>query len=769
MAYRWTLTNLSDSSTETLLKDPIGWDEGVYKISRSERYKGAFQEYTTSLKFHCDDGGKQFIDNVYQTEDIQGRIRVLCEYDCDGSGTYDTLFDSIINLASYREDGTYTIVNIEKSDLLTKLNSRDEISVNIESTTSIGGEIITAPNTVDIDMHSMEIFLENEYLTPHLTYDDLPFFVGYIYESPNIFYNVDGTTGGSLGLKKSRYRPKFNMDASSLGGAPVVMDDYFDEDDLEVEYIYQYFEDSLITPSPLEVNWSAIFDGLFRERDGSAICADTAVHTHNFKLILAYGQDWATRTEVTVYDWDTTPGDDDAWTRNQGTNHDETLSVNESGTITLNNNDYVWLYFYHEAEGFALVTSPCLLGVPFFISSELAFQFNDTCIFNLEVTTTFRETQAKTILVHEAFNQVIDSIADSDGNFQSDFYGRTDSQKQSYGSDGCGSAIAITNGLNIREFDDKPIFCTLKELFDTFGAIHNIGLGFESDKIRVEPLAYWFDKTTQIILLPNVNNYETKNDNSRYFPSLEFGYSKWETEVRGGLDEPNTKHEYSTIVNSVKSKYVQKSPYIASSYAIELTRRKNVQNNSDLDDWRYDNDNFLVALVRSSYGYLDGFITEQRVDSFTSGSNMAALETAYNLRLTPTAMLLAHLNVVTAGLQKIQGDISFVRGDGNTELILAKEDVGCQEDYNGQSIAQNDSISWNDANAANIEPIWLPEIYTLDYPITYTQFKAIKANPYGYIEFYKFSGDVKKGFLMNMEYNMKTGLANFTLLKMHEP
>ena len=67
MAYRWTLTNLSDSSTEVLSKDPIGWDEGIYKITRSEKYKGAFQEYTTSLKFHCDGGGKQFIDNVYQT------------------------------------------------------------------------------------------------------------------------------------------------------------------------------------------------------------------------------------------------------------------------------------------------------------------------------------------------------------------------------------------------------------------------------------------------------------------------------------------------------------------------------------------------------------------------------------------------------------------------------------------------------------------------------------------------------------------------------
>jgi len=139
MRFKWTLTNLSDLSTEVLTKDPIGWDEGVYTISRSKEYKGAFHEYSTSLKFHCQGGGKSFIDNVYQTEDIDGRIDVLVEFDCDGSGTFETLFNGIINLASYQTDGEYTTVNIEKSDLLTKLFSRDEISVDLETTTTVIG------------------------------------------------------------------------------------------------------------------------------------------------------------------------------------------------------------------------------------------------------------------------------------------------------------------------------------------------------------------------------------------------------------------------------------------------------------------------------------------------------------------------------------------------------------------------------------------------------------------------------------------------------
>ena len=165
MPYRWTLTDLSSPylGSEVLTKDPIGWDEGTYTIKRSDVYKGAFHEYTTSLKFHCNGGGKEFIDLVYATNDIDGRVDVLVEYDCDGSGTYDALFNGIINLASYKTDGEYTTVSIEKSDLLTKLFNRDEISVDLETTTSIGGSTITAPNSITLPMPTMDIKYYDEW------------------------------------------------------------------------------------------------------------------------------------------------------------------------------------------------------------------------------------------------------------------------------------------------------------------------------------------------------------------------------------------------------------------------------------------------------------------------------------------------------------------------------------------------------------------------------------------------------------------------------
>jgi hypothetical protein len=80
-------------------------------------------------------------------------------------------------------------------------------------------------------------------------------------------------------------------------------------------------------------------------------------------------------------------------------------------------------------------------------------------------------------------------------------------------------------------------------------------------------------------------------------------------------------------------------------------------------------------------------------------------------------------------------------------------------------LQKNGNINWNDANAENISPIYLPETYSFEYPLTFDEFKTIKNNPYGYVEFYKDSDDVKQGYIMEMAYSMKTGLTKFDLIR----
>ena len=733
MRYRWTLTNLSNLDTEVLSKDPIGWDEGVYTIKRSEEYKGAFHEYSVPLKFHCKGGGKSFIDTVYTNEDIDGRIDVLVEFDCDNSGTYETLFNGIINLASYQTDGEYTTVNIEKSDLLTKIMMRDEISVDLETTTSIGGAIITAPQTTTLPMHSTVIKLGSSMNTP------IPFTETNNNPTVNNSFLYRGLVSHSLEIT--------NNEAANFLGWSDYSDYSYPGNTTSTSLIPEVLQgiDSNVQ-FPAVYSYEAIFSGTFHDlvngsqtRDGLAT------------LVLAYGKDLASATTITLFTTgaynDTTPEYVDTF--------DTVGYGNSTGFVFLDYDDKVWLYWF--------LSGTITVG-PY--SDYRNFEFDyDVASFKLEINSRTDATEAKTVMVHEAFNQVVDAIADSDNNFASDFYGRTDSDKVSYASDGCGSSIAITNGLNIREFPDRPILCSFKDLFQAMDCQHNLGMGIVNSKVRVEPLSYWYDSSTKLLTLENVPEYTVKNDNKKYINKIEIGYQKWESEFKGGLDDVNAKHEYSTTISSVKNQLSKLCKYIASTYTIEFTRRKNI-NRNQTEDWRYDNDNFLIACVRDAYGI---FRPEVYNDSFILGTNYNALASAYNIRLTPKRMLLYHLNQITVALQKIQGDIRFVHGEGNTLFSCAKDLIAyvemCGDDYNGQALYENQNIAWNDSNAENISPIYLPEVYSFEYPLTYSEFNTIKNNPYGYVEFYKFSDDVKQGYITELGYSMKTGMTKFELIK----
>lgn len=731
MSYRWTLTNLSDMSTEVLTNDPIGWDEGVYTIKRSNEYKGSFHEYSVPLKFHCKGGGKAFIDNIYQTEDIDARIDVLVEYDCDGSGTYETLFNGIINLVGYQTDGEYTTVNIEKSDLLTKLFSRDEISVDLETTTSIGGETISAVQTTTLPMHSTNILFESSWG---------------IADGYNQSFIQSGSQGDILG----------DWFTPNIG---VIKNDFSDTmsvGEIETAIIpVTVFENQAISPIltlndplinyPVTINYNINISGTFTDDETTSKGART-VKQVILQLHWGYKNDAGDGSVTGITLWE----DGGYSADNYSTTFDTVAYGNSTGSITLNAGDSVWLTWFYITDTITDIDGATV---------NVDWDYNYSTI-EFSAETVIEASEAKAVMVHEAFNQVVDAIADSDGNFESDFYGRTDSDKLTYDSDGCGSTIAVTNGLNIRQFENKPILCSFKDLFNAMDCQHNIGMGVVDGKIRVEPLDYWFDSSTKIITLANVQSFTAKNDSSKYINKIDIGYNRWESEFKGGLDDVNSKHEYSTLVKSTKGIYSKLCKYLASTYTIELTRRKS--KNRTTEDWRYDNDNFLIACVRDAYGILRPEVFN---DSFTLGTNYAALASAYNVRLSPKRMLLHHLNVITAGLQIINGFISFVKGEGNTIFSCAKNDVGCAEDYNGAAIAENGGINWNDANAANISPIYLTDTYSFEYPLTFDEFKTIKNNPYGYVEFYKDSDDVKEGYIMEMAYSMKTGLTKFDLIR----
>ncbi len=737
MPFKFTLTDIKTLNYEVLQNDPIGWENASFLLKRNDVYKGMASEYITTLKFHCKGGGRQFIDTVYERDFVNGRIDIYIEYDCDGSGAYDMLYRGILNLSSYAIDGDYGSCTIEQSDLLTKLFTRDEINVDIERALSIGEKPIEPASITTLTLPSVEIYFENEWRV-----------------TDNYFYaHAEAVKPGSFEAWVTHQLNVVKSDMDTVYPCVEVYDTSADQAGQIGAFELSAYVDPILTARETGVNYPLIIELDFRfkgkyyddETSGGGFRNNQSLI---FKII---------KGKIDVND---TNSIEDIFSTNQiggfsADNYDADFDIGTYGTpltFQLDSGESVWVVwqYYNTSTGNYTVRQQW--------NYEIGY-------IKMNSRTKYKETTAKAVMVHESFNQVVDAIADSDNNFYSEFYGRIDSEKATYDKDGCAGLLSLTNGLNIRKFPLKPLLFNFREMFRSLDALHNIGMGLVDDKIRVEQLGFFFNSNSRIITLPFVNTYTRKVSEDRMVNKAVIGYDKWETEFKGGLDEVNTKHEYSTIVSSTKGTLNKLSNYIASTYAIELTRRKNIDI-LPTEDWRYDNDVFFIAVKR--FGPTP-FKPELYADAFSSGNNMQVLTTAYNLRLTPTRMLLAHLNVITAGLQKIEGNISFAKGEGNTALELTKTDVGCQEDFDGQPLKESQSIEWSDDRAKNIRPLWFPEIYSFEYPLTYQQFKTIKANPYGYIEFYRFENDKKAGYILNMEYQLKTGMTKFELLRIFAP
>ena len=222
---------------------------------------------------------------------------------------------------------------------------------------------------------------------------------------------------------------------------------------------------------------------------------------------------------------------------------------------------------------------------------------------------------AKVYFINEVISRVAESITNNKLKAYSEYFGRTDSQPYTVTSDGDGSLEVVTDGLRIRNQENRAIAVVsgvtspitnkfticLKDLFDGLCPIHNIGVGVEPDtnrigynRLRVENWKYFYNNSV-VMSCTDIDKITRKSNSKEIYSTFQFGYQKWESEQYNGLDEFLTMANYRTTLNQVFNNFVKTSKFIASGYAIEVTRRKS----NDSTDWRYDNDFFVICVTRS--------------------------------------------------------------------------------------------------------------------------------------------------------------------------
>lgn len=390
---------------------------------------------------------------------------------------------------------------------------------------------------------------------------------------------------------------------------------------------------------------------------------------------------------------------------------------------------------------------------------------NKACSFmSITSDTAYAPTSAKTYPVHECLARIAEAATDDKATVKSDFYGRTDSGIMPTATDGCGALRVLTNGYSLRRAaangESSPcsganvdpgisgkfnFYLNWNTLFRSLEAIDNVGWAFEGENIRIEPVRYFY-KNNVIFTCTDIGGaVKAKLNNESYCQLFKIGYKKWLSGEYNSLDSFHATREYRTGLKMTQSTKERYSDIIADGYAIEATRRKQIESSAN---WQYDNDTFIIDMRRSG--------NELEVNTgATAAEGLIDPDTVYNARLSPARMAMRHY------ADAMQGTKQPVMIYGAAEGY-----AGAKMKSTGNCITENRAIAENgNITAAMFTDPEQSKVYAdvmllnFKYPLTEFEFAEIKRNPYGLID-----ADGITGWIKELDFDTRNGLAEFTLI-----
>jgi hypothetical protein len=398
------------------------------------------------------------------------------------------------------------------------------------------------------------------------------------------------------------------------------------------------------------------------------------------------------------------------------------------------------------------------------IGIDVDLTFSNCNVFAYQDQTT-APSQARAFWVHEALARLTESLTDGTLPLRSAYFGRTDSQPTTYAADGCGARQALSTGLLIRGFPDAPLPLSLGQLFDDLQAIHALGMGLRTESgqpvLRIEPLPFFYDAQAVLLTCDAVRQLRRAPLEDILYQQVQLGYRRWESESFNGLDEINTRRTWLLPRNRTHPRTLTlESELVTSGYAIELTRRKDYLRTAT-EDFRYDNDTFLLCLRHPP-----GLETETEQDErFGTVTGVIDPSTMYNLAVTPARNLLRWLPLLSTSTRssdilRFASGAGNYAGDGTAPVQSTEDDDGCC----GQGFLLREDFDLSFADHACAKPLFAAETVQFEYPLSPVQYAAIRANPYGVVRYSQTAAPYESGFIHELSYDPVRGLAEFTLL-----
>lgn len=715
------------------VQQPIGFDGINFTISREERWHGIFIEAsTTTLQFYGVAGN--YLKDYFNDYGVDALVIFRAEIKCDGQEDYNTVIEGKLNFTNYKVtcgDDCRVSINIEQKTCAMTFKNRFNQKVDIDSS------------------------LAFDKLTNLVNYSGLDFTMPLA--TQEIPISADATGGNELTLTDIGF---------STSVAPA-------RTDLLIRPVYSIVNDNSINTGQLNDPFNDWQDPEQFFLLSPQVLVDEAPNCiqdefeYNirikggieYEVVSQTGGTAQVRIQTYIILWD--GSGTDIFTDGQIL-HSDVVQLFALPN-TLYNYDYAHSGNIPVEVGmgvyaFVRINYSTAGGGGNSLVINVTNRFDAENSFYLYNVKECPPTDCQVYLVNETLARVTESITDRCLTIKSDYYGRTDSQPFESDVDGCGSLRVFTNGLKIRQAEEKRFFASMQELMDGLRAIDNIGMGFYEDNIRIEP-AEWFYKDEEILRLESIAEIESEVEPNLIYSDIKCGYSKWEVKSTKGIDEFNSAKEFRTSIDSVNNSLDIRCNFVTSGYIIEDSRTKNLVNSGNTDT-TYDNDVFLITVVRSGYSYL----VEQGV--VENADNLFSPQTAYNWRIRPIYNLMRWFKSIAQtyiNLTNSQSKLFFASGTGN---YLAEGNISIYDNCSLESrvMAENSDISVNDFKEVE-QPIYRPIISKVETGLSIKDYERIKLNPYGYISVQCGNGIFEKHYIKTLKYNPIKFTAEFTLIK----
>lgn len=715
--YRYTLTNLLTLETKVLTEPPKEWNKMTRLFKRSKTYNSIFRELTSPVIFprvgseQEDKAGYYFIINALESTGPKTQMSFKREKrnprinDYEDDGIWQMDFDPEGGVPRTIDDVT---IEMTDSSKLAKVMARDEIDVNVFSTTSLDNVAIIpfSFSYQEATYPPIDIYLECTFTaifsgSIHATND--PDITGYAY--------LYGTTDiNEIG------------DRITLDSAPS-SDKMFYENTLEQITQFNLTELSgqsnhiidIVVPDPDPVTgteWTYKAYIVAEYENGAGVYSTDEVLVVDLSGIGNYN----TRTEI---DYDTFP---------------------------VVSGDIVWTWWYNLYMRVEVRSEEPFVSVDSIIST--AVLTSDS----YEKTDGEPENDIRGFLADEYFTRLLQlytSELDTTKILRSNFLGRTDSQFMTYSVNGDGSGLFNTNGVQLRRLTNKALNGNLKDAFRSYDAMNALGMGYDpiNDVFFIEPIEEFYKDEAFPFTIEDVTDLETTFSKEYYWNSFLGGYPKVEYEDFQGVNEYNTQREYSSFVTS-KTKIDKRSRANGDSIGAELARRYN-ETRFRSRDTRYDEQNFIHDTSNLTV------ITND--DTLGHYSGFKGIGLYYNPGFTPRQNALKHTGLLSAEFWSDTLDnINFRSAQKDTDISYLTYPLGVFTEVDEFSdIEQSEMLT----------PFIVPDVYKFKGAITSDMIDEIKSDPHRYIPFTDVYGDTYYGYILEIEVNDYEGTGVFKLIR----